>query len=324
MYKIEMLLFALLMIVGLFLSACNQGNHTSVVIEEPVPATDYNTSNEYDYYIETPATQDEVLVFPSLYIEADGEPFVERETWIDSTFTLTDTSEILEFEGVEGRIRGRGNSTWRDSNEKRPLRIRFDDARSVLGADAVSRNWILLTNHYDGSLMRNHAAFNFASLLDGLDWTPSSFFVHLYVNGGYMGVFQLTDEREAHPKRISVSESPDPAVSEYIIVLNRHSAVDDSLTEGVDFFNIGLRTYDYRWPPVDEGSGHVEYVQSFMHMVDETIQSQDFSAISKVIDVDSFVDSYIVHELFCPVGVGWFCQITSTQLKFCTCLQQLW
>jgi hypothetical protein len=247
-----------------------------------------------------------IPVFPSLHITADGVPFVDRDLWISSTFTLEGTLESLQFENVEGRIRGRGNSTWRNAPSKRPLRIRFGQAQSVMGVDAVSRDWILLTNHFDGTLMRNHAAFYFASLLEGLDWTPSSHFVHLYVNERYMGVYQLTDEREAHPDRIPLNYDPDPTVSEYLLELDRNNLNNSSLVAGVDLFHDNLRTYRLRWPSADAGSGHFEYAQFFVRKTNEAIRSRDFYAISQVIDIPSFVDAYLVHELFCQVGIGWF------------------
>jgi len=46
--------------------------------------------------------------FPSLHIQADGVPFVERNLWIDSTFTMVSANRNYQFAGATGRIRGRG------------------------------------------------------------------------------------------------------------------------------------------------------------------------------------------------------------------------
>ena len=238
--------------------------------------------------------------FPSLHITTLGEDelFIERNLRVESTLTLIDPSGEARFEHLNAVVRGRGNSTWIHGEDKRPLRFRFDEAQSIFDFTYEARDWILLANHFDRSLMRNHGALYLAALLEGLDWTPSTHFVHLYVNGEYMGVYQLTDEREVGPDRINLIFDPDPSISEYFFELDARAGWDSDAIENEDFFTAGLRDYDMRFPDEDDRDGHTIYARDFVSRVSETILSGNFEDIESIIDISSFIDFYIVQEVF--------------------------
>jgi len=244
--------------------------------------------------------------FPSLHITSYLNPFVqERNFWHDGTVMLEGTE--FGFEDIDVRLRGRGNSTWFAGPGKRPLRLRFNGGQSMFGSEE-HRDWVLIANHFDISLMRNHGAFYLSSLLSGLDFTPSSQFLHLYVNGEYMGVYQLTDERDINPGRIQLAFDPNPAVSEYLFELDGHLIGwrADEFVEGEDFFIVNGKSYDIRFPSDNLWDGHLEYLHAFVQNVSDTLLTHDYEAIKSLIDIDSAIDFYIVQELFKNVDVGNF------------------
>jgi len=233
--------------------------------------------------------------FPTLQITTVGEgvPFEVRNLWIDSTFTFLPSEYegnneewVYAFEDITGRIRGRGNSTWHGdaAPEKRPLLVRFDERRNMPASEATARHWILLANHFDRSLLRNHAALTLASSLDGMSFTPSSYFVHLYVNGDYMGVYQLTDERNTDRGRISLTAHENPSESEYLF--------------NVNFWQNPPVIHNLRFPDYEEGGvEYYQYVHNFLNNVHDAINSRDFESINSLIDISSFVDFYLVEEI---------------------------
>ena len=238
--------------------------------------------------------------FPALHLTSQYDPFtVERTFWHDGTLSVTSTVEEYAFTDAAVRIRGRGNSTWVQGADKRPLRLRFAEPIHLFDSDYAHRDWILLANHFDTSLMRNHMALHLASLLDGLDFTPSSRFVHLYVNEMYMGVYELTDERDVASGRAPLIFDADPTISEYFFELDGHllgwQAADN--VEGEDFFTIDDMAFDIRYPSSRDWSGHLEYLHDFVQNVHDTIYSRDFDAIAALIDLPSFIDFYLVQEL---------------------------
>ena len=240
--------------------------------------------------------------FPSLFLTVPNHPFDQiRHHRQDGALTLVSDTPAWDFDAVAVSVRGRGNTTWFFGEEKRPLRIRFDTPRTVLDSAYAHREWILLANHFDRSLLRNHGAFYLSGLLGGMPWTPFSRFVHLYINGEYYGVYELTEERDIAPGRVDIAFDQDPAVSEYFFELNGHMvgwrAVE--FEEGVDYFMVLDRAYQLRWPTANmAGSAHLQYVQDYVQRVSDAIRTHDWEAITQLVDLPSFVDFYIVQELF--------------------------
>ena len=295
------LLSALSILLILILVACN----TRSADENSVT----KTNKDFPSLINsaTPTSFSNEGEFPALHITTLGEEelFVERDLRVESTLTLTNAPAEFQFADITATVRGRGNSTWWAGEGKRPLRFRFDVPQSMLGSNYEARDWILLANHFDRSLMRNHFALYLASLLDGLDWTPRTHFLHLYVNDEYMGVYQLTDEREVSPDRISLTFDPDPAVSEYFLELDARAGHDEDALADEDFFTAGIRDYDVRFPDEDDRNGHTIYARDFVYNVSQVIRSGIFEDIESVIDISSFIDFYIVQEVSKNTDVWW-------------------
>lgn len=255
--------------------------------------------SEDDLNTEEEEQKDEAFLFPALHITTldDGVLFVDRNLWVPSTLTLSNAGEAFDFVDVNANMRGRGNSTWNLAPDKRPLRIRFNVAQGMLGSKAVSRDWILLANHFDRSLLRNTAGLSLASNLEGLIWTPvATHFVQLYVNGEYMGVYQLTDEREVSTDRIDLTSHSDPAKSEYFIEMDGHIRTGPSLIEDEDFFTVADEAYDIRYPS-NASTQHVAYARDFLRNINTAIVAGDFDTIARYVDIASLVDYYLLNEL---------------------------
>lgn len=85
-----------------------------------------------------------------------------------------------DYEGTT-QIRGRGNSTW--EMPKKPYRLKLDKKSVILGL-GEERDWILLANYIDPTLMLNAVAFKIGQLLE-LPFTNHAIPVDLYLNGEY-------------------------------------------------------------------------------------------------------------------------------------------
>ena len=276
----------------------------------------------------------------SLHITTLGDdlPFVERTLWIDSLFTMTNPDGEVDFEDRIGRIRGRGNSSWwqPDLHEKRPLRIRFDwdsddrDTRNrewpMADSEHAARDWVLIANHSDKSLLRNYSAYYLGGLLDSMYWSPFARSLHLYVNGEYMGIYMLADERDVGPNRAQLTANSDPAISEYLIELDWRNYRDGAV-EGVDFIRVNTsptgprpgsppshvgagvfdrdHLYDFRFPDDDVlTAAHLDYVQTFLTRVGLALRSGNMAEIESLVDIDSLIDFYLVQELYQNVDAG--------------------
>ena len=237
---------------------------------------------------------------PSLHIGLPASR-IHRNNWNAATVSLRDAGDY-SFAAVVAQVRGRGNSTWRYMGEKRPLRIRFSDARPMFGSDYAARDWVLIANANDYSLMRNFAAHFLSSLLCSQDFAPAHRFVHLYLDGEYRGVYMLSDQIQVHEGRVELTAHEDPALSEYFLEWCRHPKA-----EGDVYFRVGEGNSPFELPfPGNRylTGAHIQWANNFMNEVDAAIRAMDFAAMEALVDMPSFVDMYLVHEFFKNADVG--------------------
>jgi len=162
--------------------------------------------NEYTVIFLSP----QATGLPVININTYGETIHGSATgiWTTMTFSLSDpnnpANDIARI--TNQQIRGRGNSTW--NRPKNPYRIRFrDNQQQGLFGLPQARNWVLLANYFDNSLIKTSIAFELGRRL-GLECTPSYHHVELFLNGEYQGSYLLTEHRQADPAGIGAPGRP--------------------------------------------------------------------------------------------------------------------
>ena len=239
--------------------------------------------------------------FPSVHIEV-ALP-IHREVWGNATVTISNAPDESLFSRIPARIRGRGNSSW-ERFDKKPFRIRFFEPRTMLCSDHAALDWTFIANHSDKSLLRNYSAYYLASMLDGMYFTPYARFVDVYFNGEYQGVFMLSVQVQAGEGRAELTYNRNPGLSEFLIEMNQRIAFDPRSMEGRTFVHVDSRNFDILYPRgSDLTVAHVDYVRSFLQTVADKIHEQD-PALFDYIHLPSFVDFYIVQELFKNLDIG--------------------
>ncbi len=103
------------------------------------------------------------------------EPYYE-----DCLITLKDTGGNTVLDSSEAMVKVRGN--WTTTYDKKPLRLKFTEKQSLLGLNdgAEQRNWLLLAEYKDGSMLRNRAALYASREImkeDGLSLRTHSLFL---------------------------------------------------------------------------------------------------------------------------------------------------
>ena len=237
----------------------------------------------------------------------DGAPIVSKEVYVDATFTLTNPAASVPQAELNGKIRGRGNTTW--LQDKKPYKVQFtNDAAYAKVPDFLgmkkNRNWALLADHLDRTLMRNKLAFslgNSSLFADGLKWTPSGQHVEVTLNGDYIGVYLFTEDIRIDAARLNIRKmSPDPAAGQ----------VDGGYIVEVDFpldcYNQGSINLQHRTPEgvnicidtPDEDAitpNQIAYIKGFLDAAEREVHAGgNLGTINPV----SFADWYLLNELF--------------------------
>ncbi len=224
---------------------------------------------------------------PELYVEYKGG--IGRSTPKDAKFTLKNASGLYEFESSTGVIQGRGNSTWRQA--KKPYKIKFDESVNFLGIGSeAKRDWVIIANHDDQSLLRNYFLYNTAYKM-GIGY--KSTLIEVYLNGKYNGVYMLTGKVEESRLGVDVEEGG------FLLELDGYAEGK----EGKDYFRIEKQKYTLKSDYIS--SNQVQTIKKSIEEVDNAIKNGDEEKIKSLIDIDSFVDMYLLQEYAKNIDVGW-------------------
>lgn len=164
---------------------------------------------------------------PTVYIETEnGRSITSKEQYTKCTIIIVDGDSIATYPDTE--IRGRGNSTWWNS-DKKAYRIKFATKQKLLGRHfANARSWTLLANHGDKTMIRNALTYDLGRFM-GMKFCPAARFVDVYLNGTYRGTYQISDQVQAHKRRIDINEE-DGCILE---VANENSREEPYITSSV-------------------------------------------------------------------------------------------
>ena len=229
---------------------------------------------------------------PILYLDTQyGAKILSKEDYVKATVTLEDGDEVAE--AIPCIVRGRGNTTWYWS--KKPYLLKFDSKTSFFGFPAHKR-WILLANFMDKTLMRNLVAMRVSSLTS-LAWTPRCRSVELVLNGEHKGTYVLIEQVRVDKYRVNIKDG-------YLLESDFHYDNEiqwmDPHGRSVEFSN-GI-PFGIKYPDSDEITPEqIQEAKDLVYRTAEAIYGPDFrdpeKGYASVIDVDSFIDYWIVFEV---------------------------
>ncbi len=229
---------------------------------------------------------------PILSIDtASGKDVASKTEYERATMTLDGDTYTMN-------IRGRGNASWRIF-PKHAYRLKLDEKASVLGLDS-NRDWVLVSNYADPSLIRNSIASDMAKTLDGLGFTPTHKAVDLYVNGEYQGVYMIAEKIEDAGNRVDLGDpiyDEEGKIRDFGFLLEFGWDYDSENVYGKDYFNTTYCKRVYiKEPEITEAKNSTyKYIYNYITSVDKAIsEGGDWQSL---IDVDSWVDWFIVNEL---------------------------
>lgn len=251
---------------------------------------------------ESTVTEDEVIETPEappisvIHIDTStGEDVVSKEEYILTSFKLESTDgKTVSF--TDAKIRGRGNQSWK--LDKKPYRLKLPEAAALLsGSDSTNKDWILLACHSDKSFLRDDIAFSLGRGLDGIEWSPLSEHVEVYLNGEYRGIYLLTERIEASSDRIDIEEGIGDSIG-FLFEL-------DGYAEGeqyTDYFEVAGDRYS-----LHSDFSSPEQIQELEKHLSEAYRKTligSYETASEYLDIDSAVDSYILYEYMANQDAG--------------------
>lgn len=218
-----------------------------------------------------------------------GAGIYDKKNYVPGTITITDPerlySDVETFTGRMG-IRGRGNSTW--SFPKKPWKVKLDEKASIFGM-AADKEWCLLANYSDRTLLRNVVAMHLSGIC-GFSWTPYMYSVEVYLNDEYQGVYTFCEHKKVSEARVDI----DVDAGDVYLEIEQQQ---DETTCWWTGMGVPMMFSD----PEEPSAELLSEVKQWFADFESSLYSSSFADPEKgyaaYIDVDSFIDYYIVQEL---------------------------
>lgn len=253
-----------------------------------------NSEGEFSEATEPPATADYLPLndtkypyagIPRIVIETENRtPVKDRQTEIPAKLQIWG-EQAPESEVLDLTIRGRGNSTW--EMPQKGYKIEFVDKQPMLGMPA-DRDWALIGNYADKTLMKNQLAFRLSAAL-GAYYSPRSEFAELYLNREYLGVYQITETIKIGKNRIKV---PSPSTT-FLVEIDAKPRKD----EHVYFTNLG-KALNIHYPK-ELNTLSQDTLVSFVNNFESYVQfMQEYKSLSldQWININEYILYYWIQE----------------------------
>lgn len=234
---------------------------------------------------------------PILNLTTAG-PVDSKDNYVTGSLNVN-TNGLFEQEtnNIALQIKGRGNSTW--SMPKKPYRLKFDAKAKLLGL-ASAKNWVLLANYSDKTLMRNYIADGLGQSLNA-DFTPHGIFVEIVLNGAYQGTYMLTEQVELNANRVNITEMKAGDITDPAITGGYLLELDQRLDETYWFRTNANIPFTIK-EPGDINTQQLNYIKTYIQQTEDAIFAANFAdpanGYAKYINTDSFINWFLVNELF--------------------------
>lgn len=231
---------------------------------------------------------DKFTGLPIVYLNTNGSTIDSTDEYLTGTIDIDGNYDYENLSNTPMEIRGRGNSTWY-FHPKKPYQIKFDNKTEFLGMPQ-DKKWIFLAEHSDKTLLRNKIVFEMGYLSD-LDWTPKSEFAEVFINNNYSGTYNITQKLEAGKNRIDIGDDG------YLLEIDQFDRLEiDDVYFTTNSFLINIKE-----PKVEENSESYVYIRELIKAFETSLYSTSFKELTtgyaNYIDVNSFVDWYLISEI---------------------------
>lgn len=237
------------------------------------------------------------LLFATLTFASESIPFLRiicssdvSSEYVEASFEFANSIEpistVVQSENLKknGLIRIRGNSTA--TSPKKPYNIKFDSKVNFFNMGAAKK-WVLLSNPFDPTLIRNKLIFDLASKLS-FEFSPKSYYINIWLNDTFMGNYQLVQNVEFQKTRIPYDVESGDFLFERVTKRKKAGVV--YAYSPIDSVRVALNEPE---APTDE---QLDDFQKKMEAIEKAINSSDFNEYIQYVDLQSMIDYYWIEE----------------------------
>lgn len=241
---------------------------------------------------------------PTLKITTDVPIWsINKDTWVAANFDLTLGSKKFtsgDYQGA-GEIKGRGNTSWQDP--KKPYSLKLGKKKSLLDIPETKK-YAIVPSYGDASMLRNYITYKSGLKLDGIEYTPKTEFVDVYLNGQYNGVYILVERIDIEKTKVNIKEADENNITGGYII---EKDAGDKVSKPKDpWFNAPFQAnpsedlFTLKAPDPDDKAlltDMLSYLEGYMQRVHDAIMDPSADAYKQYVDTDTWVDFLIMQEL---------------------------
>lgn len=224
---------------------------------------------------------------PVIYINTENQAEIAvKDTYVNANMIIKDKGVVVSENSL--RIKGRGNATW--TYPKKPYRLKLDEKANIfnMGED---KDWVLLANYCDKTLLRTSIAFKLSKLMN-FPWTVKDQFVELVLNGEYMGNYQFTEHIKRDSKRVNIPKTG------YLFERDGYYKQEPKYFETSRGYGFSFKNPD---PEEELTDTQWNYIKDYMNEFEAVLASSTFndpiSGYSRFIDTNSFVRWFVFQNI---------------------------
>lgn len=245
-----------------------------------------------------------------------------KENYIIADINIYDGGNNVTVLGQNGetskaRLRYRGRSSL--SFDKKGYLIKFIDEqnlkinKSLLGMPEES-DWVLHGPFIDKSLIRNYMWYNIGQEIMGQ--APKTRFIELYVDNVYQGLYLAVEAvTQSKESRIQISKVNKQSIANsYIILLDVEKGTNTTYLNSFSEYTYKLtasNSADFNliieYPKEEDLTPEIKrYILDDFSLFEKTLYSLDYKEYKEYINVDNFVDYFIINEFTQNYDAGYF------------------
>jgi len=274
---------------------------------------------------------------PTLFIQTNSKSLeyihADKANKEPGSCKLFDENASVQYQSKIKTIKCRGNASF-NNTDKKSYSLKLYEEADLLGM-GTDKNWLLIANAFDETMLRNMITFDMARELK-VPFTPEARHVNLYINGEYRGLYLLSEKIEIGENRINIQNLENISKK-----LNNNKDMSDfpafytagnnlTAVKGIDAENepddntggyLLEVELDFRWEDEPSGfitsrmqpvvvespkyatHGQMDYISQFYQDFEDALFSDDgYSSHTgnyymDYIDSNSFVRRYLVEEI---------------------------
>ncbi len=227
----------------------------------------------------------------------------DKSNETSATGAVLDDKGNIDNTGVK-KIKGRGNTSW--DADKKGFNITYNDAVRF-GTMQKCKKFSIISNFQDASLNRNRLLYDLADEV-GVPYASDSRFAEFYVNGEYMGNYQVCEKVDVG-KNTLMSDIDDEEYLEYVAGNTKDFEFVCEIDAGPDEDDFTVKASNgnnltMKAPELEKSDVNYINVQRYIRKKYDTMYTKltkNDPAVNDYIDIESLAQVYLINEL----GKNW-------------------